>query len=72
MYALKKTENNNQESRENEKQEIVELTWEFSTKKSPNDIVCRKQCVQIKTEGHFWEAPKEYPYIKKNAMDSKK
>lgn len=52
MYALKK-KNNNHENGAYEKQEIVALTWDFNAKKTWNDIVCRKQFVQIKTEGHF-------------------
>lgn len=58
MYALKKTEENNHESGTNEKEERVELTQESSAKKSPNDTVCRKQSVEIKTGDHFQEAPK--------------
>lgn len=57
MYALTKTEKNNQESGTNEKQEIVELTQEPSAKKSLKDI-CAEIPVQIKTRVHFQEAPK--------------
>lgn len=53
MYALKKTEKNNHESGTNEKEERVELTQESNAKKSPNDTVCRKQSVKIKTGDHF-------------------
>lgn len=52
MYALKK-KNDNHENKAYEKQEIVELTWYYKAKKTLNDIMCRKQLVWIKTEGHF-------------------
>lgn len=53
MFVLKKTENNDQESGANEKQEIVALSWEFSAKKSLSAIVCGEQSVPIQAEGHF-------------------
>lgn len=34
--------------------------------------MCRKQFVQIKAEGHFQEASKEYLYIKENSIDYNK
>lgn len=48
--------NNDHVVKTNNKQEIVELTQKFNARKSPDDM-CKKKFIQIKTGGHFQEAP---------------
>lgn len=62
MYHSRK-QNNNQESGTNGKQE--KLNQESSAKKSLNDIMCRKQYVQIKTGNHFQEVPRRKSLLRR-------